>query len=500
MRVPPPTSAVKATLTASLVVVIAFLTHNPALAQPRPKVSSTSMRLPHGEALHVTLRTQEGIERFVFGQASATSAEGDETDYRGFARPRNFQRDELPAAMTITKNRAWIFYTSRRTGRPAAASISIGASAGTLNTRALRISRVPKGKLACGSHAGDDDNTPETAHAESTRRKNISAHAPITALGVKPFSPARILEVATEADPEFYDVYGEDTNAYIRAVLNAVDVIYTSSLGIKIKVTTQRLTKTTSGRRGPIEASRLLEAFRKSSFGSSAAGDIRHLFTGRDIDGLTIGIAYVGAVCTVEGRYGVGLSYAVRPGLAPFLAAHEIAHNLSATHDMQSRSIMNPAITEANSRFTEHALADMRDFVATTGGCLASEELSTPKTRVTSSEASKFATQVSFFTSKPRTCSVTLYGSSDGRRYVALASEYARSSGQTGAGVATFSADTPKLATPQTFYFKAKVACGRTQTTSAATKVRYGSPSSATASLGNANRWLESLKQNLNDR
>jgi hypothetical protein len=292
-------------------------------------------------------------------------------------------------------------------------------------------------------------------------------------------------------------VHGDQTNSYIRAVLNAADAIYTSSLGIRLKVISQRVDTSAPGASGIISANSLLENFRTSPFASSSPADVRHLFTGRSIEGLTIGIAYVGAVCTAGGKYGVGLSSAVSTGLQPFLAAHEIAHNLSATHDNEAQSIMNPAITEENNRFTAQSVSNMYSFVSTTGSCLGTEDLSLVKVILDATDPTKFSAKVTYVTTQPQTCSVTLYGSADGRRFIPLTSNTKASPGVGAEGLAMFAANAPRLSGLQTFYFKARVSCGASRTISAPARLRYGFATSGTGNSRGSLRWLEALKKNL---
>jgi hypothetical protein len=307
----------------------------------------------------------------------------------------------------------------------------------------------------------------------------------------------RNLEVATEADYEFSQLHGTSTNSYIRAVLNAVDVIYSSSLGIRIKIVGQR----TQGlpTRGPrtIDALQLLEEFRRGDFASNSRADLRHLFTGRPIEGLTIGIAYVAATCTANGIYGVGLSRDVSEGLQPFLAAHEIAHNLSATHDDEPRSIMNPAITRENNRFSTQAITSIQDFVSTTGSCLATDSLSTAKLSLDPTDPTRFRARVSFTSTLPSSCAVTLYGSHNARAYSALASGAFPGVKAGARSTMTFSADAPPLFTPQTFHFKARVTCGESRTVSAPSRLRIGIATSDSTDSPVPGRWLQLLKANL---
>jgi hypothetical protein len=449
------------------------------------------------ETVHLTLRTQEGLERFIFTPRESATTNTEEVHLTGFARPRNFQKEKLSAALTITDRRAWIFFTSRRTGRPAAAIITLSRTESNIFTKRVRISRVPERTLECGSHAGEEvENT--SAHASSrTRRVNRSGDTSFQTAKAGLFTPARVLEVATEADYEFFEIHGADTNSYIRAVMNAVDAIYASRLGVTIKVVGQRVTTTDPNRRGTVDALDLLEDFRQGAFASNSPADVRHLFTGRAIEGLTIGIAYVAAACTQGGQYGVGLSRDVSAGLQPFLAAHEIAHNLSANHDGEANSIMNPAITEQNNRFSDRALNSIYNFITTIGTCLGTKNLAATRIALDGTDPTRFRARASFRTSGASRCSVALYGSSDGRRYLSLDSRTVSLGSATTQRAVSFSADAPALRSPQTFYFKAKVRCGSSVTISPPAKLRYGLATSRSTNTRGSTRWLEKLRRNL---
>lgn len=444
--------------------------------------------------MHVTLRTQEGLERFVFTPRESATTDTEEIHLTGFARPRNFQRERLPAALTITDRRAWLFYTSRRTGRPAGATISLFRPEAKLIATRVRVSRVPEKTLECGSHNEEHVEEAQTHKLARKRRVNRSRSA-FRISKSDLFSPARVLEVATEADYEFFQVHGSNTNTYIRAVLNAVDAIYTAGLGVKIKIVGQRVTTKDSGNRGSIDSLALLDEFRQGAFASNSPADVRHLFTGRSIQGLTIGIAYVGATCIMDGRYGVGLSRNVSAGLQPFLAAHEIAHNLSATHDSEANSIMNPAITESNNRFSSRALGSISNFITTNGTCLSSENLSSAQVALDGTDPTRFLARVSFNAKSSDTCSVTLYGSADARRYIVLSTRTTSKRAANSSRVVTFSADAPTLSSSQTFFFKAKVSCGNSRMISAPAKLRYGFATSGTNDPRGSGRWLELLRR-----
>jgi hypothetical protein len=118
--------------------------------------------------------------------------------------------------------------------------------------------------------------------------------------------------------------------------MNFVDGIFASQVGIAIQVPTVVLEDTTGSVFSSTTSSNTLlqelAAYRKSSAQLRARG-LTHLFTGRNLDGDTVGIAYIGTVCDASDGVGLTQTYGLSLWMESLIAAHEIGHNFGAYHD-----------------------------------------------------------------------------------------------------------------------------------------------------------------------
>lgn len=146
----------------------------------------------------------------------------------------------------------------------------------------------------------------------------------------------RRLDVSALGDARFLKQYGNEQDARdaILTRLNNVDGIYSSQLAIEIRVGSlsvpdaahDELSATTS----PNSLLRELAELRKRTASLSSQG-VTHLFTDRDLDGNTIGIAYLDSLC--DQKNAVGLTETRNVWLDSLVAAHELGHNFGADHD-----------------------------------------------------------------------------------------------------------------------------------------------------------------------
>ena len=146
----------------------------------------------------------------------------------------------------------------------------------------------------------------------------------------------RTLEVATDGDGQLFQRYGNPgVFNFMAGVLNRVDGIY-DTLNVDVAVVFQQAWSSISG--DPytsLSASTTLNQLQDwwEANRDNVNRDTVHQFSGKDFSGGTIGIAYVGVVCNAP-SFAYGLSEDQRNStLNGRLTAHELGHNLSASHD-----------------------------------------------------------------------------------------------------------------------------------------------------------------------
>jgi hypothetical protein len=144
------------------------------------------------------------------------------------------------------------------------------------------------------------------------------------------------VRVGVVGDYEFVTQFAPGTTPEdaIVARMNIVDGIFTTQAGVKISLAPPTLFRMPSDPFTKTKASDLLTELRTYRNGSAAqkALGITHLMTGRDLDGDTVGIAYIGSVC--QGANAASLSEGRRSTTqSALIAAHEIGHNFNAPHD-----------------------------------------------------------------------------------------------------------------------------------------------------------------------
>jgi hypothetical protein len=191
-----------------------------------------------------------------------------------------------------------------------------------------------------------------------------------------------VAEVATEADYEYVTAFGSSASANntILDIMNQVDGIYRTQVSVSLQVAFQHAWDTAGDPYTSTAPSTMLGEFRSywtANF-SSQPFDLAHMWTGKDMDGSTIGIAYVGVVCNAR-SYSFGVSQRFSPSPGKYiLTAHEMGHNFGASHPDQatppqtecSNTIMNSSVG-TGTNFCSYSQTEINTHTAGNPSCLA---------------------------------------------------------------------------------------------------------------------------------
>ena len=183
---------------------------------------------------------------------------------------------------------------------------------------------LPTGHVCGGALVGED---------------NVADHADVNANAGQRSSFLE-LELLMDCDFQFYSIdNGSSTSQTIadtENIIGGVSSVYERDLNITV-VIPEIVIRTSSGSNPYTSnsASTLLDQVRAEWLGTGATNprDLLHMFTGRNISGGTIGIAWLAATCSTNLGYGLSESrFTANFNSRVALTAHEVGHNLSAGH------------------------------------------------------------------------------------------------------------------------------------------------------------------------
>ncbi|MGE3181168.1 MAG: M12 family metallo-peptidase [Phycisphaerae bacterium] len=166
-------------------------------------------------------------------------------------------------------------------------------------------------------------------------------------------------DIAFDADYEFYQHNGNSIAAVvadIEMILNQVDMVYSTQVGICYQNTGVIVRDNAADPYTSTVPNTLLCEFGDEwNANVSLPRDVAHLMTGKELDGITVGVAWNGVVCA--GNFtncnGGGLDYGLSesdynyPDMTPLVGrvgvtSHELGHNWNACHCDQSSCTGGP--------------------------------------------------------------------------------------------------------------------------------------------------------------
>lgn len=190
---------------------------------------------------------------------------------------------------------------------------------------------------------------------------------------------AKRLKIATDADLEYVNTLGgaAAADAEILGILNMAEGVYERELNITISVVFQHTWSTADpfGAAGTEATVRNFGVYWNQNFPvTSTPRDTAHLFSAK-ANLQSQGWAFIGVVCS-NPEFAYGMSGYISWAPAKFLlTAHEIAHNLGATHvdaaQNCANTLMNAQLTgQTPMAFCTYSQDEISGFIRGNGACL----------------------------------------------------------------------------------------------------------------------------------
>ena len=243
----------------------------------------------------------------------------------------------------------------------------LGASA-SVDSTAIEDAHAHDGH----EHASSGAARPELVGLEPPRSSVATSEEPIAAT-----AETRTMELAVVADFEYFQTHGANSLTEIEATINAVDGIYERELGLRVEIGDVTIWEDANDPYTHTDALDLLVQLRSYWNGNKTGvpRDVVHLFTGKELDDATVGIAYVGVVCSRTNGY--SLSQDIQSSfLEGMLVAHEIGHALGSQHDANGstpRYIMYASLGGLNlDEFSDQSLNAIGNYIDSVS-CLAAD-------------------------------------------------------------------------------------------------------------------------------
>ena len=148
-------------------------------------------------------------------------------------------------------------------------------------------------------------------------------------------------DLTVDADFEYFSIFGSTraTLARMELIINIINDQYESEAGIRHTISTAVVRETADDPYSETEANQLLNQLRNFYRANGINTDLCHLFTGKNLVGNTVGIAFTGVVCR-NARYGLS-QHVNQLSRMTDLVAHEMGHNWNLPHCSCPNHTMN---------------------------------------------------------------------------------------------------------------------------------------------------------------
>lgn len=195
------------------------------------------------------------------------------------------------------------------------------------------------------------------------------------------------LELATEADYEWYTDFGSSVPASIAAIdaiLNQVEGLYCSNFNLSFRLTNQNVhTLIADPYTSTTLLNRLFEfrtLYTTIAPYNTFARDLGHMFTGTNLAGSAVGYAFVGVVCSYGSGFGITQHYNAGTFGQVVIAAHELGHNFSSPHSTSVScgalgSVMCPYVQTNSFYFSPATVTQINGHIGSRS-CLGPPDLS----------------------------------------------------------------------------------------------------------------------------
>jgi len=307
-------------------------------------------------------------------------------------------------AASVIGSKLTVSFTNGRDIYSATANL-LEASNGHLSSASLQkvpnFIKVDSGEVipSLVATTGDENSTPSTMAASG-------------------LTTSYLIELSAITDPEYVTLKGGSTQAFsqILSTINTADTIYASQLDAEFSVVNQDTVP--SNTLTSTDSTTLLTTFMDyENINDTSSRDDTHLFTGKNLDGSTIGLAFLGVMCK-SSTFSYGLTkMKSNEALSGLTFAHEVGHNLDASHDSTTPSLMSPTISASHTSFSALSLSEINSFLASNSSCLVQSNGGNGSSnynfgKIKIKKSGNFKLIANILSGDPSSCTISVYGAS----------------------------------------------------------------------------------------